>query len=208
MERLENFSRIMKTLLSGDNKDKLLGEISDDLEDAIIQVKNMIDSGEITHHELQQEISKNLNLGENHVPGSVAQMIIGCTKEDSCPMRQEELMDIPYFYDQREDSLIPITKIDMPIGAQSYAVVYMTGGKKLTPKVIAQLQNSGFTKAKVMFKNSTHDKYKMSIYENLNQSPVEADGNFNTMAISIGLFILFTGILMFYLFRAKDLRSN
>ena len=44
METIDNFSNIMRKLLSRDNKDKLLGEVSDELEEAIVQVKDMIDS--------------------------------------------------------------------------------------------------------------------------------------------------------------------
>ena len=45
---VENFSRIVKRLLSEENKDLLLGEISEDLEQYIADIKNLVDSGSVT----------------------------------------------------------------------------------------------------------------------------------------------------------------
>ena len=110
-----------------------------------------------------------------------------------------------HFHDQREDTLIPITRITSSIGPDSYAVIYMTGGNKLSEKVIEYLKQNGFSKAKVMFKSSTHDKYKLRVYENFEKNEGFEVSDFNVMMLSIGLFLVFTGILMYFALKSKDL---
>ena len=46
---IDNFSRIVRRLLSEENKDKLLGEISEELEQYVADIKNMVDAGTITY---------------------------------------------------------------------------------------------------------------------------------------------------------------
>ena len=128
---IDNFSRIVGRLLSEENKDKLLGEISEDLEQYIADIKNMVDSGTITYDKLRYEISNNLNITEDQRPGSVAQMLLGCIDEESCPMRQEEVLDIPYFYDKEQKKIIPMTKISNSFTSDSYAVIYITGSQQI-----------------------------------------------------------------------------
>jgi len=166
---IDNFSRIVRRLLSEENKDKLLGEISEELEQYVADIKNMVDSGTITYDQLRDEVSKNLNLNDEHLPGSVAQMLMGCIDEESCPMRQEEVLDIPYFYDKQNKKLIPVTKLDGSITNDSYAVIYITG----TPSDISidsmkELERKGFSKIKIMYKKSTKTKYRTFNIDNLN----------------------------------------
>lgn len=166
---IENFSRIMRKLLSEENKDKLLGEISDDLEQYIADIKNMVDAGTITYDQLRDEISKNLNIYEDQRPGSVAQMLMGCIDEESCPMRQEEVLDIPYFYDKANKKIIPITRIDSSISSDSYAVIYVTGSPSdVSIDSLRELENKGFRKIKIMYKNSSKSKYRTFNIDNLN----------------------------------------
>ena len=166
---IDNFSRIVKRLLSEENKDKLLGEISEDLEKYITDIKNMVDSGTITYDQLRDEISKNLNLDEDHVPGSVAQMLMGCIDEESCPMRQEEVLDIPYFYDKRNKKLISITRLDSSITHESYAVVYITGNPSdISIDSLRELESKGFNRLKIMYKSNTKSKYRTFNIDNLN----------------------------------------
>ena len=166
---IDNFSRIVKRLLSEENKDKLLGEISEELEKYITDIKNMVDSGTITYDQLRDEISKNLNLDEDHVPGSVAQMLMGCIDEESCPMRQEEVLDIPYFYDKRDKKLIPITRLDSSITHESYAVVYITGNPSdISIDSLRELESKGFNRLKIMYKSNTKSKYRTFNIDNLN----------------------------------------
>lgn len=166
---INNFSRILSRLLSKENKDKLIGEISEDLEQYIADIKNMVDSGAITYDQLRDEISNNLNLSQEQKPGSVAQMLLGCIDEESCPMRQEEIMDIPYFYDKNKNKIIPMTRINNSITSDSYAVIYITGNPSdITAETFQELEENGFNKVKIMYKKSTKSKYKIFNIDNLN----------------------------------------
>ena len=159
---VENFSRMMAKLLSEENKDKLLGEISDELEQHIADIKNMVDSGSITYDQLREEISKNINLRQDQQPGSVAQMLLGCIDEESCPMRQEEIMDVPFFYDKENKDVIPITQVSTSISSESNAVIYITGSpSEVSMDAIRRLQEKGFTKIKIMYKRSSRAKYRV-----------------------------------------------
>ena len=166
---VNNFSRIVRRLLSEENKDKLLGEISEELEQYIADIKNMVDSGTITYDQLRAEISNNLNISEDQRPGSVAQMLLGCIDEESCPMRQEEVLDIPYFYDKDRKKVIPMTGINSSIAGDSYAVVYITGSPSdISIDALKELEENGFTKIKIMYKKSTKSKYRVFNIDNLN----------------------------------------
>lgn len=166
---VENFSRIVKRLLSEENKDLLLGEISEDLEQYIADIKNLVDSGSVTYDQLRDEISKNLNISEDQRPGSVAQMLLGCIDEESCPMRQEEVLDIPYFYDKDQQKIIPMTRINSSITSDSYAVIYMTGSPSdISIDSLKEIEENGFNKIKIMYKKSTKSKYKTFNIDNLN----------------------------------------
>lgn len=166
---VDNFSRIVRRLLSEENKDKLLGEISEDLEQYIADIKNMVDSGTITYDQLRDEISRNLNITEDQRPGSVAQMLLGCIDEESCPMRQEEVLDIPYFYDKDQKKIIPMTRINSSITNDSYAVVYITGNPSdISIDALKELEENGFSKIKIMYKKSTKSRYKTFNIDNLN----------------------------------------
>ena len=166
---IDNFSRIVGRLLSEENKDKLLGEISEDLEQYIADIKNMVDSGTITYDKLRDEISNNLNITEDQRPGSVAQMLLGCIDEESCPMRQEEVLDIPYFYDKEQKKIIPMTKINNSFTPDSYAVIYITGNPSdISIDALRELEENGFSKIKIMYKKSTKSRYKTFNVDNLN----------------------------------------
>lgn len=204
--RLEKFSATMKKLLSEDNRDKLLGEISEDIEESIMTVKDMIDSGEITYEEMKQELTKNLNVNTLHRPGSVAQMLVGCTSEDSCPMKQEELLDIPYFYDNYEDIFIPITRADSPISDNSFAVVYITGDyKDLGKDKLKELFSKGFKKVKIMHKTDTRARYNIKVIDDLDGYLKAKSVDYSKYTVGIGATVLALVLLFFVI---KYLRKS
>ena len=189
---IDNFSRIVGRLLSEENKDKLLGEISEDLEQYIADIKNMVDSGTITYDKLREEISNNLNITEDQRPGSVAQMLLGCIDEESCPMRQEEVLDIPYFYDKEQKKIIPMTKISNSFTSDSYAVIYITGNPSdISIDALRDLEENGFTKIKIMYKKSTKSKYKTFNIDNLNLYMNPQNGALVMVLLSIILFLIY-----------------
>ena len=196
---IDNFSRIVRRLLSEENKDKLLGEISEELEQYITDIKNMVDSGTITYDQLREEISKNLNIKDDQRPGSVAQMLLGCIDEESCPMRQEEVLDIPYLYDKSLKRLIPMTKIDSSITTDSYAVIYITGDpSQISIDSLKELEQKGFNKIKIMYKKSTKSKYRTLNIDNLNLY-INPQNMFNYKTGALVLVLL--AIVLFLIFR-------
>lgn len=198
---IDNFSRIMGRLLSEENKDKLLGEISDDLEQYVADIKNMVDSGTITYDQLRMEISKNLNISDEPKPGSVAQMLMGCIDEESCPLRQEEVLDIPYLYDKEQHKIIPMTKLDSSLDTNSYAVIYITGSPEdISIDSLKSLESKGFTKMKIVYKKSMRSKYRTLNVENINNymNP-ESMMNYKT-----GLLVTFLVVMLLYLIYKRN----
>lgn len=202
---IDNFSRIVRRLLSEENKDKLLGEISEDLEQYIADIKNMVDAGTITYDQLRDEISKNLNISQEQRPGSVAQMLLGCIDEESCPMRQEEVLDIPYFYDKKEKKVIPMTRINSSITNDSYAIIYITGSPSdISIDALKELEENGFNKIKIMYKKSTKSRYKTFNIENLN-SYMNPQNIFNYKNGALVLVLL--SIILFLIYKRQSSSS-
>ena len=196
--KLERFSIIIKKLLSDENRDKLLGDISEEIEEFIMDIKDLIDSGEISYDQMRNELTKNINVNTLHRPGSVAQMLIGCTNEDSCPMKQEELMDIPYFYDKYEDTLLPITRNSFPVSDNSYAVIYVTGDyKDISIDKIKELYSKGFKKLKIMHKTGTRSRYNITKIEDVYEYLTTPEIDYGKYAISVGVSII--SIVTFFL---------
>jgi hypothetical protein len=197
---VDNFSRIVRRLLSEENKDKLLGEISEDLDQYIGDIKNMVDSGTITYDQLRDEISKNLKIDDDAIPGSVAQMLLGCIDEESCPMRQEEILDIPYFYDKKLKKLLPMTRIDNPINPDSYAVVYITGEPSdISIDALKEIEGKGFNKLKIMYKKTVRSKYRTMNINNIHNYVAPGGEAFN---YKMGLMVmLLLGVILYLLFK-------
>ena len=202
---IDNFSRMIRQLLSPENRNKLLGEIPEEFEQYIIDIRNMVDSGSITYEQLQSEISRNLDIREEPRPGSVAQMLLGCTREESCPIRQEEILDVPYFYDTKDKTLIPITRISSAITPDSYAIIYLTGDPSgITKETFAELKRNGFNKVKIMYKNSTKSKYNMKVIEDLSKNNnILSNFNFNNIGTIIGIVSVLALLLSILYFKFK-----
>jgi hypothetical protein len=187
----------MTKLLSEENKDKLLGEISDELEQYIAEIKNMVDSGSITYDQLREEISKNINLRQDQQPGSVAQMLLGCIDEESCPMRQEEIMDVPFFYDSKNKDVIPITKVSSSISPESSAVIYITGSPSdVSMNAIKSIQDKGFSKIKIMYKKSSRSSYRTFNINNV-QLYMNPSRMFNSKTAFLVAFLVMIIIYMY-----------
>lgn len=194
-----NFSTLVRRLLSEENKDKLLGEISEDLEQYIAGIKNMVDSGVITYDQLRDEISNNLNIQEEQIPGSVAQMLLGCIDEESCPMRQEEILDIPFLYDKEQGKVIPMTRLNGALTSESYAVIYITGNPSdISIDSLRELEDNGFRKIKIMYKHSTKSKYKTFNIDNLN-SYMNPENMFNYKTGALVMVLL--SIILFLIYK-------
>lgn len=194
-----NFSEAISKLLSEENKDKSFGEVSDELNDYIVSIKEAVELGEITYEKLQSEISKHLQSGDKTVPGSLAQLLIGCIGDKgTCLLDGNKSQDIPFVYDNKYNKIFPLSKQVHPDGDNNYAVLYFTGQpKNLNIDSLKYLEQAGFSKLKIEYKNSNNSKYKTIYVENLKKyiysTPEKGDENlFYLLGI---MFIL----LMFYL---------
>ena len=194
-----NFSDAISKLLSDTNKDKSFGEVSEELNDYLVTIKEAVSSGELTYETLQEEISKHLDENDTTLPGSLAQLLIGCTGDKgACPMSANKKADIPFVYDNKYNKIFPLTKQQDNDNENTYAVLYFTGQpKNLNIDSLKFLEKAGFNKLKIEYKNINNNKYKTIYIENLKRyiysQPEKNDDN------TIYLLWLILLVIFFYL---------
>jgi hypothetical protein len=195
-----NFSEAIAKLLSEENKDKSFGEVSEELNDYVVNIKEAVESGEITYETLQKEISKHLDSDDKTLPGSLAQLLIGCVGDKgSCPLNANKAQDIPFVYDNKYNKIFPLTRQEAPYNENNYAVLYFTGQpKNLNIESLKYLEKAGFNKLKIEYKNINTSKYKTIYIENLKKyiysQPEKGDDN---LLYLLGIIFI---LLFFYLF--------
>jgi len=198
MDNTITLEHAVSKLLSEENKDKSLGEVSKELNDYIITIKELVEEGEITYETLQKELAKHINEEDNTFPGSLAQLLIGCVSENgSCPLKILKGHDIPFAYDNKLKKLVPLSKDNKPPNDYSYAVIYLTGQPdNLDTDIFLYLKKQGFDKVKIEYKNISSANYKTIYIENLKKyiysQPEKIDDN---LLYLLGLIIM---ILIFY----------
>lgn len=199
-EKIVRLSDAVAKLLAIENKDKSLGEASPELNDYIITIKELVENGEITYEILQKEIAKHLEENENTLPGSLAQLLIGCVNDKgACPMKQNKAQDIPFAYDNKLNKIIPLSNQSEARNENSYAVLYFTGQpKSLDIESLKYLEDIGFRKLKIEYKTVASANYKTLYVENLSKyiysQPEKGDDN---LLYVIGAIIL---LIICYLF--------
>jgi len=194
-----NLSEAINKLLSVENKDKSFGEVSEELNEYVVNIKEAVESGDLTYETLQKEISKHLQDGDKTIPGSLAQLLIGCVGDKAaCPLNSNKAQDIPFVYDNKYNKIFPLSKQEKPYSENNYAVLYFTGQpKNLNINSLKYLEEIGFNKLKIEYKNISNSKYKTIYIENLKKyiysKPEKGDEN---LLYLLGIiFILF----LFYL---------
>lgn len=148
-------------LLSEDNRDKTLGEIGEDLSGYLVEIKDMVKSGEITYSVLMEEISRYIERGQTPKPNTVAQLLMGCGEGDEwCPLDESE-NEVSFYYDSEAKKFISISDEDSPRNLDTYAVVFLTGNPKdLDISSFESLASKGFEKLKIKFKDVSESVYK------------------------------------------------
>lgn len=188
-------------LLTEDNKDKNLGEVSQELNNYLIEIKELVESNEISYDRLRDEIQKHMNLKEDVRPGSVAQLLVGCMNEDSCPLQKEEAVDISFIYDHKTDKIIPLTKAYGPVSENSYCVIYINGRpESIKIEALMELESLGFKKIKIKHKKPNEANYKVLDISDIQTIINKNDTSFGsrgTMIVAIFLVML----LLLYLYR-------
>jgi hypothetical protein len=192
-------SEAIKRLLSSDNKHKSLGEVSEELNQYIIMIKDLVDQKEISLDDLKYEIAKYLRKDDKIIPGSLAQLLVGCVgSESSCPMKEEHPEDVPFAYNHSKGNLVPLSSFKRPITDNTYAVLYITGDpQKIKLDSLKSLEDKGFKKIKVHYKNVDSANYTVFNVDNLKKyiHTRSKDGIFQDLMV-IG-FIMFLVIIIY-----------
>lgn len=164
-----SLSKAVSEILSPSNKNLSLGEASEKLNSYIIEIKELVDSGDISLDDLRDEITKNLNNTEKIIPNSLAQLLVGCVGEkESCPLKQEKGEDVPFMYDSKNDVISPLSKHVLPLTSDSVAVLYLTDHpKKINLNIFKYLENKGFKKLRIEYKDTNSANYKVIDIDNL-----------------------------------------
>lgn len=192
-------------LLSNENKNKSLGEVSQELNDCLIEIKELIESNEISYDSLKDEIKKHIELSDGLKPGSIGQLLIGCMEGSECAMSKETAEDISFVYDTKSNIIIPLTRINNPISKDSYCILYINGNPSdININAFKDLEKTGFSKIKIRHKNINETSYKTLDIEDINKhiNTSKQDFSKNGIMITGTLLIL---ILLFYLYSKKKL---
>ena len=186
-------------LLKEDNKDKNLGEVSAELNNYLIEIKDLVETNEISYDQLKKEIQKHIDYSEDIKPGSVAQLLMGCVNENECPLQKEQAMDISFIYDYKTNKILPLTNITTPVTEDSYCIIYINGdldSVKLEP--LMELEKRGFNKIKIKHKKPSESIYKTMDVSSI-QEAINMDKGISKSSLLIALFLII--ILLIYMFK-------
>ena len=183
-------------LLTDENKDKNLGEVSEELNRYLIEIKDLVESNEISYDKFQ----KHMDIGENTAPGSVAQLLMGCVNETECPLQKEQAVDISFVYDHKLDKIIPLTNVTGPVTEESYCIIYINGDpESIKIQSLLELERMGFQKIKIK-----HKKPNDSVYNVIDIGDIQKVINKNQNVSSKGSIIIaifLVMLLLLYLYR-------
>ena len=201
---LIKLSDAIKKLLSEENKDKSLGELNKELTDYVIEIKELTESKSISFDRLKEEISKHIDIQHDNLPGSIAQLLVGCIGEEgSCPVNKKEQPDnVPFIYDNKTKSIKPISRITSPMTDESYAVIYVSGKlSDLSVDALKNLLDLGFKRLKVEYKEVSSSDYKTVNIENLKKYIYFKPEENNSSGINILIFLMAL-IILFYILKS------
>ena len=196
----KEFSEVVSMLLSTENKDKSLGEVSQEMNEFLITIKEAVDSNEISYEQLREEIKKHISPDET-VPGSVSQLLVGCVgEEDSCPISKEVAEDVPFVYDFKSSKIIPLSKIDRPLTKDTYCVLYITGSpEKIKFESLKEILKMGFKKLKIKYKESEENSYENLEIDDLIYFLNKEESFFEKHKGSLIVVLCLLLLLLFYL---------
>lgn len=189
-------------LLSDDNKDKSLGEVSEDLNNYLIDIKELVESNQISYESLKSEIKKHINLKNGLKPGSVGQLLIGCMESSECAMSKETAEDIAFAYDNKNGVIVPLTKLESPISEKSYCVLYINGNPdEINTSLLRNLENAGFKKIKIKHKNTNETEYKTFNIENIQKYISSSEKGSGNGKMILGCILIL--IILYFVSRQK-----
>lgn len=200
MSALENdLNKAVTELLSDENRNKSLGEVSSSLNNYIITIKELVDNGTITLDQLKEEITKHLDKKDLIKPNSLAHLLVGCVGDkNACMMKSEKPEDIPFIYDSKTQTLLPISNLTEPLTSDTYAVVYISGNpKNISIDAFKTLEAKGFNKLKIEYKGVANANYKTLTIDNLRHYIVNKPEKNISFSIMIIGFLLVVILIMY-----------
>ena len=187
-------------LLTEENKDKNLGEVSEELNTYLIEIKDLVESNEISYDRLRDEIQKHIDSGENTRPGSVAQLLMGCVDQEECPLQKEKATDISFIYEHKTNKIIPLTTINAPVSEDSYCIIYINGDPEtIKLESLMELEKIGFTKIKIKHKKPSGSEYNTIDIGDINSMLNKKNGFDRKKTFIIAIFLVM--LLLLYLYR-------
>ena len=190
-------------LLTEENKDKSIGEISKELNEYLIEIKDLVESNEISYDVLKDEIRKHMDFDKSVKPGSVAQLLIGCVQGESCPLHKEPAQDVSFIYDNKQHKVVPLTKYSNPISEESYCILYINGDpNEIKVEALRKLEEFGFDKIKIRHKRSSERKYRTLDIKNIDNYIKQGNLDFSKKGLLLISTILFI-FLSIYLYKKK-----
>jgi hypothetical protein len=167
--QIVNLSKAVSEILSSKNRSLSLGEASQELNNYIIHIKELVDNGSITLNDLSNEIVKHIKNKDEIIPNSLAQLLIGCVGDkNSCLMKQEKPEDVPFIYNHQTQKLQALSKENTPFSDDSTAVLYITGSpEKINIESLKFLEDQGFKKLRIEYKDINSANYKVINVDNL-----------------------------------------
>lgn len=201
---IENLTDTVSRLLSEENKNKSIGEVSEELSEYLVNIKELVESNQISYEVLKKEIEKHIDFNKNIKPGSIGQLLVGCMVGSECAMSKETPEDIAFAYDSNKNVILPLTRLKNPISEKSYCVLYINGiPSDISLDSLKTLENAGFKKIKIKHKNLNETSYKTLDIEDINKY-IESKSQQDTSKYGIVISgILLTTILMWYLYSNK-----
>jgi hypothetical protein len=187
-------------LLTEENKDKNLGEVSEELNNYLIEIKDLVESNEISYDRLRDEIQKHIDSGENTRPGSVAQLLMGCVDQEECPLQKEKATDISFIYEHKTNKIIPLTTINAPVSEDSYCIIYINGDPEtIKLESLIELEKMGFTKIKIKHKKPSGSEYNTIDIGDIHSMLNKKNGFDRKKTFIIAIFLVM--LLLLYLYR-------
>jgi hypothetical protein len=200
--KIVKLSDAVSKLLDEDNKNKSLGEVSEELNTYLIEIKELVESNEISYDTLKDEIKKHVQTKDSIKPGSVAQILVGCIN-DECPLHKETAEDVSFIYDSKSHTILPLSKYSNPLSRDSYAVLYINGDPtQIKVEALKTLENLGFQKLKIKHKAVNESSYKTMNIENISKYIYYNNTEFSKKGLlTFSAFVIL--LLLIYMYHQK-----
>lgn len=186
---------IVKVLLSEDNRDRELGEISRDVQNYFLKVRNLMEKDNASYDTIKEEILRNIPDESEMKPGSIAQLLYGCLKEETNDERRATSNEVNFLYE--DGKLSRLESMEDVIGDETYAVVHITGNPRdITLENLKEINVMGFKKLKIKYKSQFSLSWKVFSIENLEKYINLKSGVFGNNSVFIGAIVLILALII------------